>query len=962
MTLQRARVGLLVPDPQLVVQWIGMADGNQSAEFVLPVTTDAGSFSSESIGLALVNAAGDYIRIKAIGAGTLWLAENDVTFAAADTLTIYNIRLPFPRYQRVTAAGVVYKDYDIAFPADYRDVLPPAACVTPEVAWVSLNEEIDFDAGDSLAMAHGSAALTVTWSVGAWGTVISTSSGTITNQYTTIKFTQVGSWYVRASVADNVTGAVSVRSVLVFVGDDYTEVLSFERAWSLERGWSASGTVDGVLSYVQHSPAALVDIDSREILMFGFLRPDSMSATFEQQTLSFTLLSPLADSELLTVYPFLVEEVAVAVTPTDWHELEEPTLERVLWFLLFWHSMLPEVANAVYTAPASRRLKGQKFSGGNLPQLLRVLIAASKRVLREAPTGALNIAVHPLFADDGDWGTNPAYPVLALSDTERELGYDLQLATPKFADCLLEGVYLDSGGTYQPARIRAPGAPANWGGSTQKVSQLAPISEAEITHWAERHFVAENRSARLSLKPLVRINPISATLLQTAIAGATMIALEDMRESFNVEGLFWTAQASGRVYASAVSSSVVPPAPEIVIAPTPVPSPAPPLAIIPDGPDESDWPAILFFASKNRGVYVTDNFSSNSVQPVWVAINNISGGGSLDGIDIGYFYVSQTTGTQFVITPSRYSLSATMYRRTNGDWVSALTSAGVIAATAGAYDPAPAGATIWWILESEGLLYVACTITGGGAQNNISILISSDDGVTFGCCDAPTTVNAALGYPGSMIYDSTHHVLSAFRIGTGGSVRQLWDTINYRVDAYVGTQYIFTYYNTDPLGLQMYSTKENGRLRWVNFDQTHGGVGANVDHLVGVETWPKMQFDGQAAYLLGGRNGIYENHLLESVTKWDTLIDRTPSGLGVVVDLLKQSPLRKDFLAMARYDSGTALTPCCLYITEDLGATPPQVRAGDDPQNSSTTISIPFDCGGVTLNGIHFLSNEELYD
>lgn len=629
MTTQR--IGLIVPDPEAVVTWTGTANGNQSSIFALSVTTVSGTLYTSMDGMVLVNADGDYVRIKAAdsGAGTLDLAENDVTFAAGDALTIYAIRLPFPRYQRVTEAGAVYKDYDIAFPSDYRHALPPAPVISPEIVWVAVDDQVTLDAGGSRAMSTGSSALTVTWQVGTWGTVLNIwdDGGTVTNRYISVQMVTAGYFYLRAWVRDDTTDAVSVRSVLVCVGDTWIDVLSCERSWSLERGWSASGTTAAVFSYLQHSPALLVDVDTRAVIMAGFLRPDSVQATFEQQTLSFMLLSPLADSAQLTTYPFLVEEVVGSATPSDWSQLEAPTLERILWFLLYWHTLLPELANINFEDPAARRLKGESFGTGNMPQQLRNLVGAAKRVVREAETGGLTITPHPLYADDGDWGTNPAYPVHVLPDENREGAYSIELATPGFAECVFEGTYMESGGTYAPARVRAPGSPANWGGGTQRVTNQAPISPNELAKWARRHFVAENRALKLTVAPLVRVSPAASALLQTEIGAASFIAIEEVRESFAVSGLFWTAQVSGRTFAPGVSVAPVPDPPPVTIIPSPNPAPEPPQ---PWFPSETwgDGNIVAFSYQKTDGdqvVYITENFRDAS--PTWVDITgNLNAG------------------------------------------------------------------------------------------------------------------------------------------------------------------------------------------------------------------------------------------------------------------------------------------------------------------------------------------------
>ena len=104
------------------------------------------------------------------GAGTITLAENPIDFQASDVLAVYNVRLPFPRYQRVTSGGDVYKDWDIAFPGEYAS-MPPMAHCDPGVIVAAVGESVALDASASAGLAVGATISTYTWTPGTGGVI-----------------------------------------------------------------------------------------------------------------------------------------------------------------------------------------------------------------------------------------------------------------------------------------------------------------------------------------------------------------------------------------------------------------------------------------------------------------------------------------------------------------------------------------------------------------------------------------------------------------------------------------------------------------------------------------------------------------------------------------------------------------------------------------------------------------------
>lgn len=116
MNLKQMRLGILLSPT--TPMWTGTVTSYNDATFTLTVATVSGSLSADYVGLALETSGGEWLRIRSInvGAGTIELAENgnsdDVGFAfeAGKTVSIYNVRIPLPRYQRITEAAIESDD------------------------------------------------------------------------------------------------------------------------------------------------------------------------------------------------------------------------------------------------------------------------------------------------------------------------------------------------------------------------------------------------------------------------------------------------------------------------------------------------------------------------------------------------------------------------------------------------------------------------------------------------------------------------------------------------------------------------------------------------------------------------------------------------------------------------------------------------------------------------------------
>ncbi len=599
MNLNQSRVGVLLAP--VTTLWTGTVVTYDAAEFVLTVATVSGSLSALASDFAVFLADGRCARIRSVipNLNTIVLAENPIEFAAPMSLSVYNVRLPFPRYQRVTEDGTVYKDFDIPFPGQYLAMPPTAVCV-PEVIIAAVGESVNLTALDSVGMGVNATIVAYAWGPGAGGTIIG-SGATVSVIYNTSGFR-----YLTLMIMDS-NGALSFRYVPCWIGITPTPLTAARLTWRAGGGWSAEMEFVTTPNYLQRSPVAIVDLDTNEVLFFGFIHPQTLRYDFERQTLSLTALSALAYMAHIYSYPFLLTSVGVDEAD-EWAEVYNCTLQRATWFLLYWHSTIPSLANVTFESTA-RAIQGQEFQAGSLLSQLQTVCKAAFWQPRGARTGGMYIAQDPLYS--ADFGSLPGV-VLTATDVEGEI--DRVRPMNWISEARLSGVYYNAG--WKPLIVRAPVHPEDIGHS-EEVTNLAPLSSTELCAWAARH-LGLAQTLQYDLTALIDIDPYSKA--RVILPDATEIALETLTLRHDAEKLCWQLTVSGRTYGTNVSTVIEPPLPPIIIPP---PSPPPPLPPVPPIPPEpwGDGNIVAFcymIGATQPVVYITRNFLDEN--PVWINI------------------------------------------------------------------------------------------------------------------------------------------------------------------------------------------------------------------------------------------------------------------------------------------------------------------------------------------------------
>ncbi|MGC9397118.1 MAG: hypothetical protein ACP5J4_19920 [Anaerolineae bacterium] len=945
MNLDQSRLLLLAASTTPL--WTGEVVSWNVADFELTVTTLSGSYPTEIGNLLLVQNGVNIARIKSRSGDVLTLAETPVQFLATYTLAIYDARLPWPRYQYIDD-GVVYKDRDIAFPTPWQREMPPTAILKArlsgndwgEAIYCATGDTIYLDASESYGNLDDAAPLSYAWTPGPGGTITG-SGATVTCAYTTEGFR-----YLKLVVTD-AHGTTISRYLPVWVGDGLAvgAVTAARARWSVAQGWTVDLDMQSATSLLQYGPALLVDMETKNALFFGFVVPSSRAQTFELTTQSLTLQSALAFSRYVHAYPFLVTAVTGAAEPSEWAEMYDPTLARALWYLLYWHSTLPEVVNCDAAAAPVREIAGQEFTLGSVPQQVDAILKSAFWQARGARAGGFVVDTDPLFLDATDWAALSALDLSAAASLRNAI--NCEYAVPQHSQARLGGIYRAAGGTFEPALVQSPAYPGPWGSPTE-VNGLAPEDVNELIDWAIRYIAVENTADTYSVEPGVVVDPSAYRVAD--LPGSIRIAVEQMTLDFDPDGLRWRQTLGGRAYGYNIGSAVgVPLPPPVVYPPPDLPPIEPP--VWPPFPEESDWPVYVWVGTLNLGVYYSGDFTDpdSSDQPTWAADNS-----GLPDMSLSRYTLMRFAGDpddqreqMCIVHDTGVSPETrTIYTRSlAGTWSAALTETAAATLIGTGYTVRlrdcvydAEGGSLWavygrgdtnfgpmWLLQStnnggawslvsttaftyyfyNGTLYVrgsevaiGAGFSSGGQQK---IRYSSDGGSTFALSDNRL---------GSSSWQSCPYITPSGKLYINGSEDEAVANGPDLIEVDKSTLTFSAVLGSYDLG------PESPDALWENPSNTlHGRILKNSQLWVTLDGWTTLEDTSPAVY----------------TPALSRLFVPVPGAPGVI------------FLAQT---SPTETYPHLLYIIDgEAGALLP--RAGDDPGTSPYTNSIPRTCGGL---------------
>jgi hypothetical protein len=930
---RNARLGIvLAPTTPL---WTGKVTSYDAETCTLTVSTTLYSLQTWHAGLVLVHAGAEMIRIRSVdtGAGTIKLSENPASFVSNDLLAIYQARYPWPRYQRITG-GVVYKDWDIGFPGTWQAHLPPTAnCVVrlsggvwAEAVMCNALESFEASAASSAANIATGTPLSYAWDAGTGGAVTG-SGATVAVQYSTLGFR-----YLKLTVTD-AHGTVALRYIPVWVGESpFTKISNVDANYQDGKGWEVSFSSEIAFEYLRYSPVALVDIDTREVLFVGYLVADQRGDSFDRSKTSYKILPALKFSDYLHTYPLLINNITGVTTPADWSQVYDLTLARAAWFMLYWHSTIPEIANI--TLETGRDIAGQDFPAGNMTAQIENIAKSAFYGLRGGRTGWIYMATLDLYRDSSAWAAQSA-TTLSSSAVADEI--QIENPQPDMSEAMLDGVYRGTGGNFSPARVRAPSHPEPWGSQAQ-INGLAPISEAEILLWAGRHIGIANYSKKYTFLPLdAVVDPATTKLVDLYTKDGTVrVAIESSQLQFDAEKLRWKHSVIGRSYGSTSPAVVIPPPPPVVI-PTPsIPPITPPIRPIPPRPS---WPLEGYVPTNLLGVYKTTNFvdPTSLSQPTWTAIND-----GLLSTKIRQLDYDPTRNYLYCITEDE----RTVYVRStiSGSWSPALTQAQARTAIG-----AGAG-TLYWVTVDQSTGSVYAYFSGGIYDVGQYLFKSVDYGANW-TVKKILDYGALYGAGALFVYGST--MWRTWNQGGGLIAYSSDGGDNWSVSSSLGFSAWTPWMSVSALSLSQALVAGNGYGGPDLVRISAPGMTATIlqdSKNLGIQHPDALAISSSS---WSAQRIMSSSKIFRTIDGWSSLVSASPATLSpAMTHLLTPVSGYPDWMITGRDSGLTSGSPHIIFTVNGDGGTPVG-RAGNSPGSAPYTGSIPYTCGGAAY-GIKF--------
>ena len=940
----QSRVGLLLAPTTTV--WTGTVSSYNSAAFAAIVTTVSGSLTDVEVGLAAnLTDTNRYIRIKSIdtGLGVLYFSENPHDLQPGDVLRIYAARFPFPWYQNVLSNGTVLMDWDISWPGEDL-AMPPRVVVTPDVIVADVGESVAMVATSSAAMAVGGSLSTYTWDAGAGGAVVGSGASV------SVSWSTQGFRYLSLEVTDNYGGSTT-RYVPAWIGETTVPVAEASLNWRAKNGWIMTvvlsmGGSAATIAYIPRTPMALIDLETEDVLFYGWLDPESVVYDFDGDRLSMTCESILAYLGGVYSYAFLLNSVASGVAD-EWQEVEDLTLQRAIWALLRWRCNVHELANVDYS-PTTRTLPNVEFTAGTLLQQLTTVCDSVFWEARPSRTGGLLMMTQPLY--NSLFGSASSLTL----DAEDVKGKITSTQSMQWiSDARVQGIY-PVGSTWTPLIVRAPSHPEDLG-SPGEVTGLVPLNSTELRGWASRH-LALSQVRTYDVDTFVDVDPWSVYRL--ILPDLVEISPESVQMTHDGEGLLWNVGVSGRAFGIDVTTVDEPPPPDIII---PAPDPPPVLPPLPPLPDLG-WPAGVWVGTEDYGIYRSDDFTDplQVTQPTWAADNTGLPTLPAANLTVLRFEADPASSVRQAVlikdtspvypAPDMYTVYARDDAISDSTWYAVFDNDDADTLTG----EAPGDCRIWDITydATTGRLWalVSPTITLG---NNVYPCYSDDNGQNW---SVAATIDTLGNTYGAMINRSFgSEVIFSKAYASAGRVYYSsdgWSSFN-RTDSLGGSSwipycYLFSNY--------LYSGGNPGGIGGPDLVQISKSVMTSVTKLwdsldLGPGTPHSMVEDDTDAL---HQRLLKNSYLYVTYDEWATLVDETPSQLTPTTFVRIYTPVagQPDFIFLGR-QGANGTNPHIFYIMDGEDGSL-IARSGPSPGTSPYTDSIPYPCGEMCGLAVRF--------
>jgi len=445
---QRCRLFLAVHTPATVFT-ARLNGAPSSTDRVAEITFDGGSadfadcLAGQTVYVGSEAGAHDVGIVRLRGtiagvAGTMEIGEtSEIDWTDNDYLTVVDEFALWPRHLRITGAGVVYVDYDVAYSDQHANCDPVPVLGPPAVKWLTgATVDVEFDAGDSWVV--GSTISAYSWAApGASGTAdMATATPTIT-------YDAAGTYRVACTVTAT-NGASFTGYRYVFVYDTNNQPATVFRIDDCAGDWQGGGWRFRVTMSDEARRSEIRDraqiilfardwygdteisigpvADRENVVAVGWIDGESIEWFPEQGTVSFDVQGPQFWMDKMTSFPSGVEDYDG--TPTDWVEFEDLTVDKGLWHFLHWRTTATLCTDVALTGD-DRQIKVFDAPAGNLWQQIT---QESERTILAHPAcdryGRLFVEIDSNLTPEADRASIPVVQTLLAGDWHSQINLE----------------------------------------------------------------------------------------------------------------------------------------------------------------------------------------------------------------------------------------------------------------------------------------------------------------------------------------------------------------------------------------------------------------------------------------------------------------------------------------------------------------------------------------------------------
>jgi hypothetical protein len=280
-------------------------------------------------------------------------------------LTVINERRIFSKPPYIADDGTVYLDGDVAYVDQNDEPAPCSNCGPPFAATIdptSSKITVTLDGTTSFATAPGATITDYLWDLGAGATITvgSTSTSTVTVQYT------AGFRYARLQVTDSLGSTHNSYVPILAINpaaDPTVDAFQITRHTIkpdgqelelrlLENVSVGSWPDGGLLIIMEKEPTG--PTDRSNILFWGWGDTEEAEIDSEQTgVLKDTTIRCLDVAARLRQLPGYSQVLTHKPTPTQWAEVNEPTLDFMIYWLLYYQSTALAVADFTWSGTST---------------------------------------------------------------------------------------------------------------------------------------------------------------------------------------------------------------------------------------------------------------------------------------------------------------------------------------------------------------------------------------------------------------------------------------------------------------------------------------------------------------------------------------------------------------------------------------------------------------------------------